>query len=751
MKNPPRQISYSINSTANLLSHGDGLYSATSNDPSILIDLTVEGKRLDGESGHIRMVVVVDSDDDKITSELYFDTGKGYSQECSLTRSFASGEIQEYILHKRFAKGLLRYDPHNRPGRLRIKHLLFYTWGERASYVSLVKDFARRLEDPTKMQPLQGINEAAMLTTAKSFEDAYLHYLAGDSEPVKNPYSLWAKYIEKTSILRYKTSPTIKSTIKFSILVPVYNTEPAHLRECVMSVICQTYSNWELCIADDNSSRQETKDELQALVNLDDRIRVVIREENGHICRATNDALDLATGDRICFLDHDDILSPYALQAMEKIIANRPEIRLIYSDEDFLDPKGNRISPHFKSDWNRYLLYSHNYITHFVCIEANLVRQVGGLRIGTEGSQDYDLLLRIGNLLEDREIYHIPEILYHWRISETSTAGSSDAKPYTVAAGQKALTDALMERGEDVIVDTHVQDNFYNVSWRFPGGVEPKVSIIIPTRNGLDLLRNCINSVLERTSYSLYEVIIVDNGSDDPEILSYFERLRSGGAGPVPISVFRFDEPFNYSRINNFAFQHATGDLVCLLNNDTEVVEPEWMRMMASYAVRKDIGCVGAKLLYEDDTIQHAGIILSLGGFAGHSHKGLDNQSFGYFMRPHLTQEVSAVTGACLMVRSEVFRQVNGLDETLFAVAYNDVDFCLKAREIGLKNIYVPSAVLYHYESKSRGYEDSPEKKARFAKEQSNLAKAWKHTLREDFSYNPNLTKDREDFSLRVC
>ena len=751
MKNPPAKVDYTVTSTANLVSLGNGAYTAMSNDPSLLIQLSIHPEAIDDLDCHIRMKVIVDSDDDKITSELYFDTGSGYSQECSLTRSFASGEVQEYILHKRFMKGALRFDPHNRPGKLIIKHLSFYTWSTKASYTSLVRDFARRLSDPTKSSAVHSLNEAAGLTPTSGFEDAYIHYLNGDCEPVKNPYSLWSKYIEKTSLIRYDATTITKSDIKFSLLVPVYNTNPVHLRECVQSVISQKYQNWELCIADDNSSREETRNELHALAELDPRIKVHFREENGHICHATNDALSMATGNRICFLDHDDLLAPHALQAMANVIYNNPQLKLIYSDEDFLDLHGNRVSPHFKSDWNRHLLYSHNYITHFVCVDAELMNQVGGLRIGTEGSQDYDFLLRLSNILEDRQIFHIPEILYHWRISESSTAGSSDAKPYTVAAGKKALVDALQERGEDVRVDTHVQDNFYVVSWNFPDGVEPRVSIIIPTRNGLDLLKNCVTSIIEKTTYSNYEIIIVDNGSDDPEILEYFEYLNAEASNQAAIRVLRFDEPFNYSRINNFAAHHANGDLICLLNNDTEVIEPDWLRLLASHAARKEVGCVGAKLLYDDDTIQHAGIILSLGGYAGHSHKGLDNRSFGYFLRPHLTQEVSAVTGACLMVRAEVFHQVNGLDETLFSVAYNDVDFCLKVKDIGLKNIYVPQAVLYHYESKSRGYEDSPEKLIRFKREQVSLAKTWGHLLKEDFCYNPNLTKDREDFSLRVC
>jgi len=751
MINSPVRVQHTILSMANLACLERGSCHATTNDPSLTIQLHIEPEALDDLDGHVIMRVVVESDYDKITSELYFDTGAGYSQENCLTRSYASGEAQEYILHKRFLAYPLRYDPDNRPGKLLIQNLSFYTWSTKASYASLVRDCARRLSDPTQANQGNALSKAAGLTPTSSFDDAYSHYLRGDCEPVKNPYSLWAKYIEKSALLKHSKASQNSGHTKFSIVMPVYNTDPNHLRACINSVCSQNYTNWELCIVDDNSSRVETKDELLAHSNLDARIKIHFRENNGHICNATNDAIGMVTGQRICFLDHDDILASHALQSIESAIHANPQARLIYSDEDFLDLHGNRISPHFKSDWNRHLLYSHNYITHLVCCDTDLVKQAGGLRVGTEGSQDYDFLLRISNILEDNEIYHIPEILYHWRISETSTAGSSSAKPYTVAAGQKALVDAFEQRGESVTVRTHDHNNFYVVSWDLPGNKEPKVSIIIPTRNGYALLKNCISSILDKTNYRNYEIIIIDNGSDDPAILEYFESIHGSNDSGVSIDVLRFDEPFNYSRINNYGFAHSSGELICLLNNDTEVIEPDWLRVLASHAVRKEIGCVGAKLLYSDDTIQHAGIILSLGGYAGHSHKGIDNRSSGYFLRPHITQEVSAVTGACLVLRAEVFAEVNGLEETLFAVAYNDVDLCLKVKTAGYVNLYAHNATLYHYESKTRGYEDSPEKLARFKKEQINLSKTWGHLLHQDFCYSPNLTKDREDFSLRVC
>ncbi|MEX1188179.1 MAG: glycosyltransferase family 2 protein [Bacteroidia bacterium] len=745
-----QKVNHRIISTCNLQAIQGGHYQATTDDPSLLISLDLDPQLLDGGDFHIKMHTMVWAEYEVIISKIYLPTSSEYSQKEKISRSFANGEGQEFCIHRENALGQIRYDPVAKPGLINIRFIAFYAWSEAASYSLIRRDYARRHRSPTDHYRNRSKKlEFGEINNCTTFEKTYSMYKGSEREPLQASYALWAKYIERSSLIKKPEILAEQTTVKFSVLVPVYNTNPEYLRQCIESVLSQTYPNWELCIVDDCSSRQETKDELELISRLDSRIKVLYRKTNGHISIATNDALELATGDRVCFLDHDDVLPAHALQTLSIELLKNPNLLLIYSDEDFINSEGNRINPHFKTDWNKTLLYSHNYITHFVCVTASRARAIGGLRIGTEGAQDYDFLLRYTEDLLPSQIYHIPEILYHWRKSETSVAGSSDAKPYTVASGLKALTDHFIVSNKQVTIEKLAQDNFFLVRPK-TDEQEPLISIIIPTKNCASLPKRCIESIYSKTTYKNYEIIIVDNGSNDYETLYYLKSLKKSSMSSKAIRILQLDIPFNYSKLNNYAFEQSNGDLVCLLNNDTEVIEPEWLTIMQEHAISTETGCVGAKLLYKDNTLQHAGIILSLGGIAGHSHKGLPNDSLGYFMRPHLTQELSAVTGACLLVRSEVFRAVNGLDETLFAIAYNDVDFCLKVKSLGLKNIYCPNAVLYHHESKSRGYEDTPEKLLRFQREQTNLVHTWGDLLKEDSCYNPNLTKDKEDFSIRI-
>lgn len=746
-----QKINYSIVELNNLSRCNDFEYVALSNDPGMLINLEIDQRFLDCKDCHVRMITSIKTKFDKNTTELSFDDGNGISEANKITRHSSWGEAQEYIINRRFVGKPFRFDPSDKAGKFSVKYLHFYVWSAQASKAVIIWDFFRRSHDSTSVWQKKSAVGSCPGLHHKVFDTFYDSYMRSEPEVLHNPYSLWAKYVEKSQLARIRSAISWNRGIKFSLLMPTYNSNPIHLAECIESVLEQEYDNWELCIVDDCSTNPDTINVLLRLSKKDSRIKFKRRDKNGHICRATNDALEMASGDRICFLDHDDRLEPNALHCLALEISKNPNLDLIYTDEDFISLDGRRIRPHFKSDWNADLLLSHNYITHLVCVRADRTRAIGGLRVGTEGAQDYDFLLRYTNDLNPEKILHLPYILYHWRISESSTAGSRSAKPYTVSAGEKALKDFISLKNINATVLRLDQDNFYEVRRNVLDPSVNKVSIIIPTRNSLKLLRTCVESILSKTLYPNYEVVIVDNGSDDVQTLDYLSSLgeRTNILGCV--RVVSFNEPFNYSRINNFAFQHASGNLICLLNNDTEVIEPNWLGIMAGHALRPDVGCVGSKLLYEDNTIQHAGIVLSIGGSAGHYHKGLDNSSHGYFLRPHLTQEVSAVTGACLMVKSEIYSAVNGLDEMLFPIAFNDVDFCLKVRKLGLRNIYVPSSSLYHYESKSRGYEDTPEKKKRFQKELASLHKSWGHLLREDPFYNPNLTKDREDFSYRVA
>jgi len=555
------------------------------------------------------------------------------------------------------------------------------------------------------------------------------------------------RYTERSNRSRDDKKKKINNDILLSIVLPVYNTEPNHLSECINSVLKQRYSNWELCIVDDGSTLSETIHILNNFKNIDSRIKILTRTTNGHICVASNDAIAMSSGQFICFLDHDDTLSDFALESIFNCIKSNGDIKLIYSDEDFIDRNNSRVSPHFKSDWNRTLLYSHNYITHFVCVDSKIIKELQGLRIGSEGAQDFDLLLRLSEILEDTEICHIPEILYHWRISDGSTASSSDAKTYTASAGLKSLERHFKRTNNDVSVEHLTEANYFRVKWKIPVP-QPLVSIIIPTRDGFEILFNCISSILKKSSYSNYEIIIIDNESTDTQTLHYLTELSSRSDNKI--RVLSYDIPFNFSKLNNYGVKESGGELICFLNNDTEVISSDWLEELVSQVLRDDVGCVGAKLLYSNDTIQHAGVILSIGGLAGHSHKGFPRNSNGYFNRLKIAQELSAVTGACLMVKKKIFNLVNGFDEENLPVAYNDVDFCLKLREKGLKVIWTPFAELFHHESVSRGYEDTPEKIARHDKERQYVVNKWKSNALRDPFYNINLTRDREDFSIAL-
>lgn len=537
------------------------------------------------------------------------------------------------------------------------------------------------------------------------------------------------------------TMGTWAHTPVISVVMPTYNPRPEWLVEAIESVRQQLYPHWQLCIADDASTDAAIRHILERYARQDERIKVVFREQNGHISATSNSALALATGEWIALLDHDDCLAETALYYVAEAIHQAPQARLIYSDEDKLDEQGNRFDPYFKSDWNLDLFRSQNLITHLGVYQAALLQQLGGFREGLEGAQDYDLALRFIEQLDPQQIHHIPRVLYHWRVHAGSTAHTADAKPYAMLAGEKALQEHLDRQGIDARAE--LVEHGYRVHYALPA-TPPRVSLIIPTRNGLALTRQCIESILAKTTYPDYEIIVIDNASDDPETLAYFAQI----ANHERIRVIRDERPFNYSALNNAGVRHATGDVVGLLNNDLEVIAPDWLDEMVSHALRPDVGAVGARLWYPDDTLQHGGVILGIGGWAGHAHKGLPKGSPGYVGRMSLVSEFSAVTAACLVVQKSRFTEVGGLNETDLQVACNDVDLCLRLREAGYVNVFTPYADLYHHESATRGLEDTPEKKARFEKERRYMEQRWGGIMHADPAYNPNLTLDHEDFSL---
>jgi GT2 family glycosyltransferase len=535
----------------------------------------------------------------------------------------------------------------------------------------------------------------------------------------------------------------LKNTPLISIITPTYNTNKTYLVYMIESVLSQTYSNWELCIADDASTNADTIQTLKEYESKHENIKVVYRKENGHMSEASNSALKLAWGEYIVFLDHDDMLSPNALYEMVKKLNENQNLKLIYSDEDKIDENNHRYQAHFKSGWNPDLFYSQNYLCHLVLLKKSIVDKIGGLRKGYEGSQDYDLLIRYIDEINHNEIDRIEKILYHWRAIQGSTALDANEKSYAHIAGLKALKSFFIKKDKNITVEHGLLKNTYKVNYPLPKE-EPLVSIIIPTRDGYNILSKCIKSILEKTLYKNYEIIIIDNQTTSKKTLAYFNKLDKY----ENIRILKYPHAFNYSAINNFAVKHAKGEIIALLNNDVEIISYHWLTEMVQHAIREDIGAVGAMLYYDDNTIQHAGVILGIGGVAGHSHKYFQKGVNGYFSRLKIIQNLSAVTGACIVVRKKLYEEIGGLEENL-KVAFNDVDFCLKLIEKGYRNLWTPYVELYHHESISRGKENNPEKIARFNSEIDYMKSRWLNYLQADNYYNYNLTLIHENFTLK--
>ncbi|KAJ63231.1 glycosyltransferase family 2 protein [Enterococcus faecalis] len=532
---------------------------------------------------------------------------------------------------------------------------------------------------------------------------------------------------------------------KISIAMPVYNVEEKWLRLCIDSILNQVYTNWELCMADDASTDPNVKKILTEYQQLDERIRVVFREQNGHISEATNSALAIATGEFVALLDNDDELAINAFYEVVKVLNENPELDLIYSDEDKIDMDGNRSDPAFKPDWSPDLLLGTNYISHLGVYRRSILEEIGGFRKGYEGSQDYDLVLRFTEKTTKERIKHIPKVLYYWRMLPTSTAVDQGSKGYAFEAGLRAVQDALVRRRINGHATHGAANGLYDVYYDIES--EKLVSIIIPTKNGYKDVQRCVSSIIEKTTYQNYEIIMADNGSTDPkmhELYAEFEKQL-----PDRFFVESIDIPFNFSTINNRAAKKAHGEYLLFLNNDTEVITENWLTLMVSFAQQERIGCVGAKLLYPNNTVQHAGVILGLGGVAGHGHYGYPHGDLGYFGRLAINVNYSAVTAACLLMKKADFDAVGGFEEA-FTVAFNDVDLCLKVQALGRDNVWLHEAELYHFESQTRGYDDKGKKKKRFEQEKVMMEEKWGPLIENDPFYNPNLTRDIPNFSLRI-
>lgn len=686
-------------------------------------------------------------------AKFYFDSGDGMREEDTVSIGYRSGQLVKRLYLIRKKPVAIRFYPVDCAGDFTVHHFRIKRIPQFFAVNRMLKKLASNHRLFTGQKPAHIRKQLKTLPGnqgrpfAEILYETYCTLLEHKANPTE--YLGWIEAIEKPALSSADVAQSAIDPFQdnpvISIVLPVYNSDPVLLERCIQSVARQSCPHWELCIADDASTHPAVRAVLDRYTARDARIKAVFRTENGHISAASNSALELCTGDYIAFLDHDDELAEHALLFVTQAIKDKPGAKILYSDEDKIDKAGRRHSPHMKPDWNPDLLLSQNYITHLTVIEAELVRHVGGLRTGVEGSQDHDLLLRCSREVQPTEVVHIPHVLYHWRTLPGSTAQAPESKDYTTAAGIRALTDHFTALDIPAGIEPGIVPNTYRVRYPLPAP-PPRVSIIVPTRDKPDVLQICLDSLLERTDYPDFEVLVIDNQSTDPVALAYLDQI----ATHPRVRVMPYDYPFNYSAINNYAARHAEGEVLCLLNNDTEVITPDWLTEMVSHACRPEIGCVGAKLLYPDGSIQHAGVILGIGGVAGHAHKYAGRDEYGYFTRLHLVQNFSAVTAACLVVRKSIYQLVGGLNETDLPISFNDVDFCLRVREAGYRNLWTPHAELYHHESVSRGLDDSGEKARRAAREVKYMQMTWGELLYNDPAYNPNLSLLREDFSLKI-
>ena len=532
---------------------------------------------------------------------------------------------------------------------------------------------------------------------------------------------------------------------KFSIAVPLFRTPENYLREMIQSVIDQSYGNWELCLADGGGKENSVQMVVEEFSKKDSRVRYKLLEDNFGIAGNTNAALEMAQGDFLALLDHDDLLAPDALYECVKLLNEEPETDIIYTDEDKVDMEGKKhFDPHFKPDFNLDLLHTQNYICHFFVAKKCVVDQTDGFRSMYDGAQDFDFIFRCTEVA--KHIRHIPKILYYWRCHMNSTAMNPESKLYAYEAGVRAIEDHYKRLGIPAKVENGAGWGLYHTIYQYPQ--KPLISIIIPNKDHISDLNRCMRSIVKKSKYPNIEFIIVENNSTEKKTFGYYELVEEH----YPfVHVVKWDGPFNYSAINNYGVTFAKGEYLLFLNNDTQLINDDCLEELLGPCMRNDVGCVGAKLLFSDNTIQHAGVILGLGAArtAGHAFYGHPNSEYGYMLRQLAPQNYSAVTAACMMVKKSAFEEVGGFSEEL-AVAFNDVDFCLKLRKKGYLVYYNPYAMLYHFESKTRGLEDDPEKMARFDKECEAFKSKWKDILEKgDPYYNPNFTLDKSDFSLR--
>ena len=621
-------------------------------------------------------------------------------------------------------------------------------------YTSILRLFRRKLFDrkKSKFDPklylrLNPDLEEVLGYDLEAARNHFLNYGINEKRPytkkckqtkINRTYSYWLKHKEPRDnhncIVKYKEN----TKVFFSIIMPVYNTNINHLKDAIESVLKQSFKNWELCISDDCSTSKETINLLKYYSELDSRIKVFYRKSNGNISVNTKSAISLAKGKYLAFLDHDDVLSLNALQVVYFYV-KKMNPKLIYSDEDKIDQNGKRCSPYFKPDWNYNLFLSQNYICHFLVIEKDIYEKHGNFRSSCDGAQDWDNLLHIIPYVKESEIYHIDKILYHWRIHPASTAYSVESKSYAIQSSLKALNDYLKRERIDATVEC-IENYYFHVTHSIPQ-IKPKVDIIIPTRNNYLILEKCVSSIIKNTKYLNYNIIVVDNNSDDPSLLKFYSNMTD------KITLLTYSGDFNHSAINNFATKHTSSELLLFLNDDTEIINENWLTELVSASQQKDVAVVGCKLLYPNFKVQHAGVIIGVGPFAGHAFRHTESDSNVMGCRNNLKQNYTAVTGACMLVKRKIYEIVGGFDEINLPTSYNDVDLCLRIRNKEYKIVYTPTTLIHH-ESYSRGFPDNKIKKEKEKKYCDYMRKCWAKIYNHDPCYNRHLTREYEDFGL---
>ena len=714
----------------------EGVHESLGSDPTF----SVVSERSALPSGWCRISCRGHSCRGYLSPKLRIDSGEGGEGNLLIELPPSRGQLVTVIRRLPPHVAAMHLCPMEGPGQFWIEEFRIRQLRAPAVVLEIARRALRQItSDPVRLGAWSGIAwriwRGGNLNSLKIFVARWLEQSDAD-------YRTWVSYHdsltdEDRAAIRARIV-ALQRRVTFSIVIRADDTPGETLKSCLDSVLNQLYADWELWIVGDESPASDAGAVLDEYCRLDRRIRVASASSGKGTTTTGGSVLDLATGNYIVLLDPNGTLSEHALYLIAEALDATPDLDLVYADDDEVDPAGKRASPNFKGGWDPERFLQQDYVSRFCALRADLVRRVGGWRPGYEGSEDYELVLRCMAETEAKRIGHVPFVLYHARSRPLSTGPA--AMSVVEDCVLRAVADHFSAARSLSTVERGSVPGVVRIRHSLPEPTPP-VTLIIPTRNGAELVRRCIESILARTTYPSYEILLVDNESDEASSTTYFRELEASGK----IRLLRFEGAFNYAAINNFAARHASGAILGLLNNDTEVINGEWLSEMVSLVTRPEIGAVGAKLLYPDGTVQHAGIVMGLHGTVGHLHQRMPKESEGYCGALVVAREVTAVTGACLLVRRSVYEEVGGLDQDHLAVTFNDIDFCLELRSRGYRNIWTPHALLYHHEAATRGPDDSPEKAARFGAEWAHMRAKWGRQLDDDPFYSPNLSLACDD------